>query len=483
MAVNAWEDPGVHLGSLIPQRHFFLDTAWSPVEVEREIGAVIDPSATYRDRPWRGSRSIAGFWMTQRAHRSRAEARIIASGRVGPTAAGSRVAMTVRLPFMVSLFIGIYLGGVALGRHCRDRRRDRATSHRSAGLLDHPSGAMDRSADHDRSKVRRGSAEGRGVSPEALSASASAQDGAVPMKEPAAKVAVVTGANRGLGLALVRALCRTFGPEGAVYLCARDERRGESAARALEVDGLRPTVARLDVDDDASVAALAEEVRRKHGHVDVVIGNAGMSITPERPQRDQVEAFVKTNNGGTHLVMRHFGPLLADGARYLVVASGLGRLRYLDPPASARFDVSTMSLEEVDALMDEFVGDTLAGSARAEGMGRLDQHRFEGRPGSLDEDLRARPAPGRGAARHPRQRGLPGTRRHGGLASWFTDMSRAQSPDDAAADVVWLATLPAGTREPYGELVQHRRVLPFETRVAGKTAAELLDEIGIHKAG
>ncbi len=115
MAVNAWEDPGVHLGSLIPQRHFFLDTAWSPVEVEREIGAVIDPSATYRDRPWRGSRSIAGFWMTQRAHRSRAEARIIASGRVGPTAAGSRVAMTVRLPFMVSLFIGIYLGGVALG--------------------------------------------------------------------------------------------------------------------------------------------------------------------------------------------------------------------------------------------------------------------------------------------------------------------------------------------------------------------------------
>jgi hypothetical protein len=40
-------------------------------------------------------------------------------------------------------------------------------------------------------------------------------------------------------------------------------------------------------------------------------------------------------------------------------------------------------------------------------------------------------------------------------------MSGALSPDDAATDVLWLATLPPGTREPYGELVQHRKVLPF----------------------
>jgi carbonyl reductase 1 len=44
---------------------------------------------------------------------------------------------------------------------------------------------------------------------------------------------------------------------------------------------------------------------------------------------------------------------------------------------------------------------------------------------------------------------------------WFQDMSQAQSPDEAAADVLWLATLPAGTAEPYGELVQHKAVLPF----------------------
>jgi carbonyl reductase 1 len=44
---------------------------------------------------------------------------------------------------------------------------------------------------------------------------------------------------------------------------------------------------------------------------------------------------------------------------------------------------------------------------------------------------------------------------------WFTDMSTAQSPDQAAADLVWLATLPAGSTALYGELVQHRQVIPF----------------------
>jgi carbonyl reductase 1 len=44
---------------------------------------------------------------------------------------------------------------------------------------------------------------------------------------------------------------------------------------------------------------------------------------------------------------------------------------------------------------------------------------------------------------------------------WFDDMSAAQPPDQAATDVLWLATVPPGTRQPYGELVQHRKILPF----------------------
>jgi hypothetical protein len=44
---------------------------------------------------------------------------------------------------------------------------------------------------------------------------------------------------------------------------------------------------------------------------------------------------------------------------------------------------------------------------------------------------------------------------------WFDDMSGALPPDEAATDVLWLATLPADSREPYGELVQYREVLAF----------------------
>jgi NAD(P)-dependent dehydrogenase (short-subunit alcohol dehydrogenase family) len=47
---------------------------------------------------------------------------------------------------------------------------------------------------------------------------------------------------------------------------------------------------------------------------------------------------------------------------------------------------------------------------------------------------------------------------------WFTDeaLAQAKAPDEAAVDVLWLATLPAGTDHPYGELVQYRDVLPWE---------------------
>ena len=45
---------------------------------------------------------------------------------------------------------------------------------------------------------------------------------------------------------------------------------------------------------------------------------------------------------------------------------------------------------------------------------------------------------------------------------WFEDMSGAKMPAEASGDVTWLATLPQGTKEPYGELVQYRKILPFK---------------------
>src|SRR5258706_7182657 len=67
------------------------------------------------------------------------------------------------------------------------------------------------------------------------------------------KVAIVTGANQGLGLALVRSLCQQLGEQGVVYLTARDRQRGEAAAQQLQAAGLSPEFQLLDVSDDRFV--------------------------------------------------------------------------------------------------------------------------------------------------------------------------------------------------------------------------------------
>ena len=145
------------------------------------------------------------------------------------------------------------------------------------------------------------------------------------------KVAIVTGANQGLGLALVRGLCRTLGADGIVYLTARDRGRGEQAVASLQAaDGLSPRLELLDVRDDSSVQALARTIMDRHGGADIVISNAAARISPQVPDEQQVRAFIDTNNHGTVRMIRAFAPLLTDGARFIVVASSFGTLASLD---------------------------------------------------------------------------------------------------------------------------------------------------------
>jgi NAD(P)-dependent dehydrogenase (short-subunit alcohol dehydrogenase family) len=168
-----------------------------------------------------------------------------------------------------------------------------------------------------------------------------------------------------------------------------------------------------------------------------------------------------TNNRGTRRVLDAFGPLLNDGARLVVMASSFGSLRELDPRLHPRFDVATMSLDDLDAVTDDYVRAVEEGRAAEEGWpdwinvpSKVAQVAavkiFERSLGekAVERDILVNAS-------------CPGLVDTGASRPWFSDMSQAQSPDEAAVDVVWLATLPAGTRDPHGELVQHRRVLPW----------------------
>ncbi|RKN18137.1 SDR family NAD(P)-dependent oxidoreductase [Micromonospora musae] len=85
-------------------------------------------------------------------------------------------------------------------------------------------------------------------------------------------VALVTGANKGLGFETARQL----GQRGvAVLLGSRDPGRGEAAAAALREEGLDVTAVTLDVTDAAAVRALADRLRAEHGRLDILVNNAG----------------------------------------------------------------------------------------------------------------------------------------------------------------------------------------------------------------
>jgi NAD(P)-dependent dehydrogenase (short-subunit alcohol dehydrogenase family) len=279
------------------------------------------------------------------------------------------------------------------------------------------------------------------------------------------KIAIVTGANQGLGLALVRGLCRTLGTDGIIYLTARDRKRGEQAVRGLEAEGLSPRLELLDVRDDASVKALADTIAQRHGGVDIVISNAAARISREVPSEQQVRTFVDTNNHGTVHMIKGFRPLLNDGARFIVVASSFGTLASLDPRLHPRFDAGQMSLTDVDHVMDDYVDAVETGRAAAEGWpGWINPPSKVGQVAAMK--VLARELAGEAAQRDILvNAACPALIDTEASRPWFDDMSGALSPDQAATDVLWLATLPTGTREPYGELVQHRKVLPFTPAV------------------
>lgn len=89
------------------------------------------------------------------------------------------------------------------------------------------------------------------------------------------KVALVTGANKGLGLETSRQLAA----QGiTVLLGARDLARGEAAAKALQADGLDVRAVTIDVDNRADHVAVAELIAKEFGKLDILINNAGVML-------------------------------------------------------------------------------------------------------------------------------------------------------------------------------------------------------------
>ena len=204
------------------------------------------------------------------------------------------------------------------------------------------------------------------------------------------KIALVTGATRGIGLETVRQLAET----GVhTLLAGRDRAKADERARALQAEGLDVEAIALDVTDADSIAAAAE-VTRTHGRLDILVNNAGIvvedfALPPSQQPIDAWRRTFDTNLFGVIAVTQAFLPLLRQSpqGRIVNVSSLLGSLAAHNDPASTIYDFKSIpaynaSKSAVNAwtvhLAYEFRGTPLKVNAVHPGYVKTDMNAGEG---------------------------------------------------------------------------------------------------------
>ena len=168
------------------------------------------------------------------------------------------------------------------------------------------------------------------------------------------RVAVVTGANKGIGFEIVRQLAR----KGLhVILTSRDAKKGLHAQKALAKEGLDVGYRELDVSRRSSVAAFGRYVEREHGRLDALVNNAGILLGKyETSVLDEKEALfretLETNFYGALRVSQTLVPLMKERGygRVVNLSSGLGQLDDMGNGVSA-YRVSKTALNALTRML------------------------------------------------------------------------------------------------------------------------------------
>jgi NAD(P)-dependent dehydrogenase (short-subunit alcohol dehydrogenase family) len=280
----------------------------------------------------------------------------------------------------------------------------------------------------------------------------------------AQRIALITGANQGIGYALVEGLAARWRPQDLVLLTGRNPSRvAESADRAAAAPAsvARVEGRQLDVTDADAIARLAAELAEQHGGIDVVMSNATARITPDLSQEEQADEFIAVANGATHSMLREFGPLVRPGGRLIVVASALGTLGNLDELLRPLFE--NASLDQVESLVEAWRAAIHAGTAQEAGWPQ-----WINVPSKV-----AQVAAVRALARERHGTDLldgtliaavcPGLVDTATSRPWFADFSQARTPAQAAAALLDFILAEPIDPATYGELVRDGRVLPWHS--------------------
>ncbi|XP_072179151.1 carbonyl reductase [NADPH] 1-like [Diadema setosum] len=185
------------------------------------------------------------------------------------------------------------------------------------------------------------------------------------------KVALVTGGNKGIGYAIVRALSKALKEEGVVYLASRDEGRGQEAVQQLKGEGLQNVdFLQLDLLNNDHIDKAQKYLKEKHGGLDILVNNAAIAFKAAAPEPDTVQApvTIETNVFATLRVCQALFPLLRSHGRVVNVASRGGTSTYskLSPELQKRFK-SVDTEQGVIDLMNEFISAVNAGEQKKRG--------------------------------------------------------------------------------------------------------------------
>ncbi len=177
------------------------------------------------------------------------------------------------------------------------------------------------------------------------------------------KVALVTGANKGIGLEIARQLAQQG---SAVLIGARDEQKGQEAAQAMQSEGLDAHFIALDVTDQASIDAAALKIEGEFGKLDILVNNAGIALDQTPPSQldmDILRRTYDTNVFGVFAVTKAMLPLLrkSEAGRIVNMSSGLGSLTQTSNPnweyAAVNALAYTSSKTAVNALTVQFANE------------------------------------------------------------------------------------------------------------------------------
>jgi NAD(P)-dependent dehydrogenase (short-subunit alcohol dehydrogenase family) len=179
------------------------------------------------------------------------------------------------------------------------------------------------------------------------------------MSDDTKKVALITGANKGIGLETARQL----GKLGITVLVgARDQAKGEAAVAELKKDGVEARAVKLDVDNSSDYAAVAKLIEKDYGRLDILINNAGIMLDGRKgnettkTSQDVLRKTFNTNFFAVVGLTQALLPLLKKsvGGRIVNLSSILGSNTLHATPGSFIYDAKTFAYDASKAALNSF---------------------------------------------------------------------------------------------------------------------------------